>query len=51
MDALASYITATSAWFALQALPLLLYPSLIITLLSPTARNPTGASSLHRNPP
>ena len=51
MDALTSYTTAASAWFTLQSLPLLLYPRLIITLLSPTARDPTGASAFHRPTP
>ena len=46
MDALTSYTMATSAWFTVQAVPLLLYPRLIITLLSPTARDPTGASAI-----
>ena len=50
MDASTSYTAATSAWFSLQALPLLLYPRLIITLLSPTARDPTGASSFLHPP-
>ncbi|MCJ1243741.1 hypothetical protein MMC30_000938 [Trapelia coarctata] len=37
------FTTYTAGWLTLQALPLLLSPKLIVTLLSVESRNPTGA--------
>jgi len=49
-----AYAYSTAAWLTLQATPLFLSPKLIITMLSPEARNPTGTSPppppLHSNP-
>lgn len=46
-----SYAYATAAWLSLQATPLLLSPKLIVTLLSPEARNPTGKPPSLAPPP
>lgn len=41
MDVFYAYTYCSAGWLALQAIPLLLSPSLIIMLLSKEARNPT----------
>lgn len=41
MDVFYTYTFGSAGWLAIQALPLLFSPSLIITLLSKEARNPT----------
>lgn len=45
MDSVGAYATSTAAWLSLQALPLLISPKLIVTMLSPDARRPTGPLS------
>jgi len=42
MDVFYAYNYSTAGWLSLQALPLLLSPKLIVTLLSAESRNPTG---------
>lgn len=42
MDSVGAYATGTAAWLSLQAIPLLVSPKLIVTMLSPDARRPTG---------
>lgn len=42
MDVFYAYTYSTAGWLSLQALPLLLSPGLIVTLLSPETRKPTG---------
>lgn len=42
MDSVGAYATSTAAWLSLQAIPLLISPKLIVTMLSPDARRPTG---------
>ncbi len=42
MDVFYAYTYSSAGWLALQAVPLLLSPSLIITLLSNEARKPTS---------
>ncbi|KAK8250742.1 hypothetical protein HDK77DRAFT_439180 [Phyllosticta capitalensis] len=41
MDVFYSYTYGTAAWLGLQAAPLILSPTLIVALLSPTVRDPT----------
>lgn len=41
MDSTHAYTFATSAWLALQALPLFASPKLMVTMLSPLTRDPT----------
>ncbi|KAF6236793.1 hypothetical protein HO173_005084 [Letharia columbiana] len=41
MDSVGTYATSTAAWLSLQAIPLLISPKLIVTMLSPDARRPT----------
>ncbi len=41
MDATHAYTFSTSAWLALQALPLFASPKLMVTMLSPLTRDPT----------
>lgn len=43
MDSVGTYATSTAAWLSLQAIPLLISPKLIVTMLSPDARRPTGS--------
>ena len=43
MDSVGAYATSTAAWLSLQALPLLVSPKLIVTMLSSDARRPTGS--------
>jgi len=51
MDAYSAYAYSTGAWLSLQALPLLVSPKLIVTMLSPDTRRPTGTpSTTHRHP-
>lgn len=38
MDAITTYTYSTSAWFGIQAIPLLFFPQLVTALLSPEAR-------------
>lgn len=42
MDVFYSYTYGTAAWLSLQALPLIVSPTILITLLSPEVREPTG---------
>lgn len=42
MDAITSYTYSTAAWFAIQAVPLLLFPNLITAMLCSEARRATG---------
>ncbi|KAG9228336.1 hypothetical protein BJ875DRAFT_477749 [Amylocarpus encephaloides] len=42
MDVFYSYTYGTAGWLTLQALPLIVSPTIIITLLSPEVRDPTG---------
>lgn len=42
MDVFYTYTYSTAGWLSLQALPLLLSPKLMVTLLSAESRNPTG---------
>ena len=42
MDVFYAYTYSTAAWLSLQALPLLLSPKLIVTMLSVETRGPTG---------
>lgn len=55
MDSVGAYATSTAAWLSLQAIPLFISPKLIVTMLSPDARRPTGnpLPSIHpqQNPP
>lgn len=44
MDSVGSYATSTAAWLSIQAIPLLISPKLIVTMLSPDARRPTGST-------
>ena len=44
MDSVGTYATSTAAWLSLQAIPLLISPKLIVTMLSADARRPTGSS-------
>jgi len=37
-----AYAYSTAAWLSLQAIPLFLSPKLMVTMLSPEARVPTG---------
>jgi len=41
MDVYYSYTFGTAGWLAIQALPLIVSPTIIITLLSPDVREPT----------
>jgi len=50
MDVFTTYTYSTAGWFSLQALPLLLSPKLIVTLLSVESRNPTGELPSPPNP-
>lgn len=45
MDAITTYTYSTSAWFGIQAVPLLFFPQLVTALLSPEARRSSGTSS------
>jgi hypothetical protein len=40
-----SYTYGTAAWLALEAAPLIISPTIIITLLSPDVREPTRKCS------
>ena len=54
MDAYSAYAYSTAAWLSLQALPLFVSPKLIVTMLSPETRAPTGKVPQPRktlNPP
>lgn len=42
MDVYYSFSYGTAAWLSLQAFPLVVSPTIIITLLSPDVREPTG---------
>ena len=42
MDAYSAYAYSTAVWLSLQALPLSVSPKLIVTMLSPETRAPTG---------
>ena len=42
MDAYSAYAYSTGAWLSLQALPLSLFPQLMVAMLSPETRAPTG---------
>ena len=42
------YVWSTASWLSIQALPLLLSPTLIVTMLAAEARRPTGK---HKSPP
>lgn len=44
MDAITTYTYSTSAWFGIQAVPLLFFPQLVTALLSPEARRSSGTS-------
>lgn len=46
MDAITTYTCASATWLGIQAVPLLLTPKLITTLLSQEARGPTGIKIL-----
>jgi len=50
MDVFTTYTYSTAGWFSLQALPLLLSPKLIVTLLSVESLNPTGELPSPPNP-
>jgi hypothetical protein len=39
-----AYTYGTAGWLALQAAPLILSPTIMVTLLSPEIREPTGYS-------
>ncbi|KAI4278344.1 MAG: hypothetical protein L6R38_005279 [Xanthoria sp. 2 TBL-2021] len=41
MDVFYAYTYSTAAWFGIQAVPLMMFPKLIITALSTEARKPT----------
>lgn len=47
MDAITTYTYSTSAWFGIQAVPLLFFPQLITALLSPEARRSSGTSFIN----
>ena len=49
MDVFYAYTYSTTGWLSLQALPLLLSPGLIVTLLSTEARNATGEALVLRH--
>ena len=42
MDAYSAYAYSTGAWLSLQVLPLSLFPKLMVAMLSPETRAPTG---------
>lgn len=42
MDVFYAYTYSTAAWLGIQAVPLLIFPKLIVTMLSVDARKPTG---------
>ena len=42
MDVFYAYTYSTAGWLSLQALPLLLAPNVVVTLLSPEARKSSG---------
>ena len=50
MDVFYAYTYSTAGWLSLQALPLLLSPSLIVTLLSAETRKATGRLRTQRAP-
>lgn len=39
------YSYGTAAWLAIQALPLLVSPTMIVTMISPEVRKPTSQST------
>jgi len=39
-----AYTYGTAAWFTLQAAPLIVSPTIILTLLNPEVREPSGQS-------
>ena len=42
MDVFYAYTYSTAGWLSIQALPLLLFPSIIINILSTETRQATG---------
>ncbi|CAG8960334.1 hypothetical protein HYFRA_00012408 [Hymenoscyphus fraxineus] len=45
MDVFYAYTYGTAGWMAIQAMPLIISPTVIIMLLSPEVREPSRTSS------
>jgi hypothetical protein len=48
MDVFYAFSYGSAGWLTLQAVPLLISPTIIVTVLSPQARESTGQNALFR---